>query len=198
MSDAPTLTTIHHDATLDGADRSDDWAAGVSFEAFLPTAESNETLWSSNWKRARVPEDLLARVAALPGEWRLLVLSEDWCFDAANTIPIVARFAEAAPALEMRLLARDEHLGLMDEHLTGGRARAIPAVILLDGTLRERGWWGPRPADLHAWRMTAGMEVEGDDRYREMRKWYVRDKGRSTLEEITRLIEGAAGGGHVA
>ena len=125
-------TTTHFDPTTEGADRSEEWTQGQPFEDFLPTAEKNVGLWTSGWERARIPEAVQARADALPGEWKLLVLSADWCGDASNTIPPLARLVEQTEGLELRLLERDDHLDLMDEHLTGGTARSIPAVILLD------------------------------------------------------------------
>ena len=192
------IRTSHTDPALDGADRSDAWNAGIDYETFLPTAADNVGLWTSNWERGRAPEDLVERAEAVPGHWHLLVMSADWCGDASNTMPVLARFAEAASNVELRLVERDDHLDLMDEHLTGGTARAIPIVIVLDGEYRERGWWGPRPADLQAWFKTEGQTLDKDARYRELRKWYARDRGRTTIEEVLALIESAGGSGHVA
>ena len=190
-------STTHFDPLLDGRDRSADWEKGQTMDDFLPTAVENEGVWNSNWKRAKVPEDLAARASGVAGSWKLLVLSADWCGDAANSMPIVARLAEQTDGLEFRLLERDDNLDLMDEHLTGGTARSIPVVILLDGDGKERGWWGSRPADLQAWVKTAGMEMEKDARYKEVRKWYARDRGRTTLSEIVSMIERAAGGSSI-
>ena len=178
--------------------READWQQGMSFEAFLPTAEDNADLWSQNWERARVPADLVERAEGVPGEWKLLVLSEDWCGDASNTIPPLAAFAAAAGNVDLRMLSRDEHLDLMDAHLTDGTKRAIPVVLVLDGEGVERGWWGPRPADLQAWFYGDGQELEKAERYRELRKWYARDKGRTTIEEVVRIMEQAGGAGLIA
>jgi hypothetical protein len=162
------------------------------FEDMLASAEKNADLWAAVWRRAAVPEEYLRRVAAVGGAWHLLVLSEDWCGDAVNTVPVVAKLAALAPTLDLRVLARDENLDLMDAHLTGS-SRSIPVVILLDGEFRERGWWGPRPAALQEWVLgPAGQALEKEARYREMRVWYARDAGRSTLEAVVRLIEDAA------
>ena len=185
------LTTSHPSPPTAGRDRSDAWGQGVSFRAFLPTARKNEGLWTGVWERAAVPPEVLARVAAVPGRWRLLVLSADWCGDASNTVPVLARLAEAAPNLELRLLDRDEHLALMDEHLTGGTARAIPAVILLDEADTEVAWWGPRPAELQAWVKGEGQRYGSGERYKHIRRWYARDRGQSTLEEVVALVEHA-------
>ncbi|MEM6326588.1 MAG: thioredoxin family protein [Bacteroidota bacterium] len=192
------LATTHFDPQTRGTDRSADWAQGQTFEDFLPTAEKNAGLWSSTWERTHIPDDLQARADALLGDWKLLVLSADWCGDASNTVPVLARLAEQTDGLDLRLLERDDHLDLMDEHLTGGTARAIPVVLLLDASGGERAWWGPRPVDLQAWVKSEGMEMETDARYREVRKWYARDKGRTTLHEVLAMIEAATGGQHVS
>ena len=184
--------TIH--STLGAPDRSASWEAGVPFETFLASAEDLVQLWTSTYVRATAPDDLVRRASALPGEWKLLALSADWCIDAAPVLPYVSRLAEAVPTLDFRLLDRDDHLGLMDEHLTNGRSRSIPVVILLDGDGRERAWWGPRPADLQAWVMGEGQELEKTERYKHARRWFARDKGRSTLREIVEMMETAGGG----
>jgi len=159
---------------------------------FLETARHNAELWAGVWRRAAAAPEHLARAAALPGRWHLLVLSADWCGDAVNLVPVLARLAEAAPNVELRLLDRDEHLALMDEHLTGGTARAIPAVIILDEHHTERAWWGPRPGPLQAWVKGEGQRYAAGERYKHVRRWYALDRGRTTVEEVVSLLEGAA------
>ena len=181
------------------ASRQSDWDQGISFEAFLDVAEENCDLWTNTYRRSQAPQDLVERAEAVPGDWRLLVLSEDWCGDASNTVPHVAAFADAASNVSLRMLDRDDHLDLMDEHLTGGTARSIPVVIVLDGAGHERGWWGPRPADLQAWFTSDDAQaMRKDERYRELRKWYARDKGRTTVAEVLSIIETAGGVGAVS
>ena len=58
-------------------------------------------------------------------------------------MPVVACLARDAHNLDLRVLARDENLDIMDTHLTNGRSRSIPVVILLDEDFVEKGWWGP-------------------------------------------------------
>lgn len=161
------------------------------FEEMLASAQKNADLWAAVWRRARVPEELLRRVAALGGAWHLLVLSEDWCGDAVNTVPVLAKLAELSPNLDIRVLARDHNLDLMDAHLTG-TSRAIPVVIVLDDRFVERGWWGSRPAELQRWVMGPGQTLDKEARYREVRSWYARDAGRTTLEEVVATLERAA------
>ncbi|NIP78450.1 MAG: hypothetical protein GWM90_04300 [Gemmatimonadetes bacterium] len=167
---------------------------GLSFDAFVNEAQANRDLWRAMTRRARVPEGARARIAAAPGRWRLLALAEDWCGDALNILPVVARLAEGAGNLELRVVRRDEHPALMARHLTRG-SRSIPVLILLDGSSEPRGWWGPRPGELQAWFEAEGRPLPKSDRYRELRRWYARDRGAAIAHEIADLVLcGAAGG----
>jgi hypothetical protein len=165
--------------------------SAATFEALLDSVQKNVELWAAMWRHARVDEEYVRRVSALPGHWHLLVLSEDWCGDAVNTVPIVARLAERCPNLDLRVLARDESPDIMDAHLTGS-SRSIPVIIVLDDAFEERGWWGPRPTVLQHWVSGQGQLLEKSARYREARTWYARDRGRTTLEEVVSIIEHAA------
>ena len=99
----------------------------------------------------------------------------------------MAKLGEQARCLEMRILRRDEHPAVMDRYLSGA-ARAIPIVIVLDAQFREVGHWGSRPAELQAWVMEARRTTPKDQLYPQIRRWYARDKGISTLREILALL----------
>ena len=155
---------------------------------FVAAARENVELWTSMSARARVPEDLVERARRVPGRRHLLVLLEDWCGDGVNTVPAIAALAAAVPGLELRVVARDEHPALMDAHLTNG-TRSIPVVIVLDEHFRELGWWGPRPAELQRWVLAEGQTLAKPERYKEVRRWYARDRARTTIEEVVALLE---------
>ncbi len=163
--------------------------AAPTFPEYLGTVEKNRELWHGLWDRASLPGDLVQAARDLPDRWYLLALSEDWCGDAVNSLPWVARLAEAAPNVELRVLERDENPDLMDAHLTGATSRSIPVVIAYDEDFREQGWWGPRPTELQQWVMEEGLELSTDERYARVRRWYARDRGRTTVEEILALLE---------
>lgn len=177
---------------IDTESLADRYEQGLSIEDFLPTAQKNADLWAQVWKRASVAEAHIARVEALRGQWHLLVLSADWCGDASNIVPVIARLAEQASNLSLRVLDRDEHPDLMDEHLTGGSSRSIPVVMILDEDFQERAWWGPRPSPLQQWVKEEGMALPSDERYRLVRRWYAQDRGVTSVEEVVLLMEAAA------
>jgi hypothetical protein len=164
------------------------FAAALPLAEYIARARKNKELWEAVYRTARVDPDALIRAGALPGPVHLLALSEDWCGDAVNAVPVVARLADLSPALELRVLARDEHPDLMNAHLTNG-TRSIPVVIALDAHYAELGWWGPRPAELQRWVLGPGRALPKDERYREVRRWYARDRGRAVLDEVLGILE---------
>ena len=131
---------------------------------------------------ARIPS--WARVTL--SQWealRLLILAEDWCGDASNTVPVLARWVEMTPGLELRILRRDEYPAVMDRYLTNG-SRSIPIVIALDPDFQELGHWGPRPTELQAWVMANKDRLPAEEKYKQVRRWYARDHGATTIREV--------------
>ena len=170
---------------------------GETFAEFMTRPIRSKEMWVALSHRLTIPIEISARVEALHGQWHLLVLSEDWCGDAVNTVPIVAKLVERCPNVDMRVLARDANPDLMDAHLTGG-SRSIPVIIVLDEAYEERAWWGPRPTALQRWVSGQGQLLEKTARYREARTWYARDRGRTTLDEVVSMLERAASTGVAA
>ena len=171
------------------------WRAGQTFDEHFSGATEAKlaSIARSIRSRASVPDDIATRLHAVGPGWHLLVLSADWCADAVSSLPWVEALADATPNVAMRILDRDANLDLMDAHLTNGRSRSIPVVILYDAAGVEQGWWGPRPRELQAWVMSPEAQaMPAPARFAEQRKWYTHDEGRSILAELTELIEQAA------
>ena len=161
------------------------WTTAQPYDAFVAASTEHRGLWEGIHRIARVPEWAAGMdLSATPR--RLLVLAEDWCGDASNTIPILAKLVDTVPGLELRVLRRDEHPEVMDRYLTNG-ARSIPIVIALDSAFREVGHWGPRPNELQAWVTANRAVVPKAELYPQVRKWYARDRGESTLREVLAL-----------
>jgi Thioredoxin len=158
---------------------------------YIAATVKNTEFWRGVDRLARLPDDVATRAAGLAGTVHLLALSEDWCGDAVNSLPVVARLAEATPAVELRVLGRDANPDLMDAHRTNG-TRSIPVVIAYDADFNEVGWWGPRPAELQRLFETELRSLPKDERNRRVRTWYARDRGRSTVTEVLDLIVRAA------
>jgi hypothetical protein len=98
-------------------------------------------------------------------------------------VPVLARWADAVPGMELRVVRRDEHPEVMDRYLTHG-TRSIPIVIVLDESFAELGHWGPRPAELQDWVVANKPRFSKAELYPQVRRWYARDKGEATLREV--------------
>ena len=172
----------------------EEWEAGVTWDEYLGGVQAHADLWHHHFEHAEVPESIAARLAELPGPRRVLILSEDWCGDAARSVPVIVKALAASPEVEVRLLDMEHHEDLINRHLSR-RAKAIPVAIVMDANGTDLGWWGPRPAPLQALLRDRLREI-GPPEKEEMGKfyapimgWYKRDSGITTLQEITLLLE---------
>jgi DNA-binding transcriptional LysR family regulator len=159
------------------------WDEALTFDGFVAACKAEHCgLWEGLYKLARVPDWALAALPAGVSR-KLLVIAEDWCGDASNTIPIVARLADRAPGLELKIIMRDKHPEVMDQYLTNG-SRSIPIVIALDESFEEVGHWGPRPIELQSWVMANRATMPKAELYPKVRQWYARDRGETTIREV--------------
>lgn len=164
------------------------WDQALAFEEFVASGKAEHTgLWQDVYRLARVPDWVSSAVT--PGARRkLLVIAEDWCGDASNTVPIIAKLADTVPGFELRIIQRDANPEVMNQYLTNG-ARSIPIVVILDESFQEVGHWGPRPTELQAWVVANRGVLPKTELYPQVRRWYARDRGETTLREVL----GAAG-----
>ena len=125
---------------------------------------------------------------ATPQTW--LVLTEGWCGDAAQNLPLIHKMAELNKNINLKLVLRDENLALMDLFLTNG-GRSIPKLIALDTDNNVIDTWGPRPKV--ATKMVADYKEKNgslDPQFKEyLQVWYNKDKGLSTQEDFVSLIK---------
>lgn len=161
------------------------WSHALTFEQFLlQSKEEHRALWEGIYRHLPVPK----AAASLNGRpLKLLVITEDWCMDASSTVPALVRMTEQAPGVELRIILRDQHPEVMNRYLTNG-SRSIPIVIGLDADFRELGHWGPRPGELQAWVMANKDVLPKEERLREQRKWYARDRGETTVQEVLGIL----------
>ncbi len=140
------------------------------------------------WKPA---ESLEQRLLAIESSLTFLTITEGWCGDAAQIVPIIELMANTNPMITHRLVLRDEHPELMDQFLTNG-TRSIPKTIIIDNaTAKVLGSWGPRPtgaaALLKALKLQSGLPKE--EQYNQLHGWYAKDKGEQTATEFLDAVE---------
>ncbi len=174
--------------TLESLDFRAVWDVAIPYTRFVEESEKNRGLWEGIYRTANVPEWALQLACDRASTARLLVIVEDWCGDASNTVPILARLGDEAHCLEMRLIRRDEHPEIMDRYLTNG-SRSIPIVIVLNEEFQELGSWGPRPSELQEWVMANKRRLPKNELYPQVRRWYAKDRGATTLREVLALLD---------
>ena len=120
-----------------------------------------------------------------------LVLTESWCGDAAQSLPVLNKIASITPHLTLKIVLRDAHIDLMQHFLTN-EAMAIPKLIAIDevsGVII--GQWGPRPSE--ATKMVTHYKVANGSLSPEFKKdlqiWYTKDKGQSIIDDITEVLK---------
>ncbi|MFM8596908.1 MAG: thioredoxin family protein [Flavobacteriales bacterium] len=96
-------------------------------------------------KTIEIPGRLKALLDKKANGWTWVVLSEPWCGDAAQCVPVLEKIAQTHSEIKTIYLLRDEHPTVMDAYLTNG-GRSIPKLICLDQEGKEIFTWGPRPA----------------------------------------------------
>jgi hypothetical protein len=119
-----------------------------------------------------------------------LIITEGWCGDAAQNIPVIEKIASESVNIETRYLLRDDNPELMDRFLTDG-ARSIPKLIAVDAESYEvLGTWGPRPKP--AQQLFLEMKARGLEKpliLENMQRWYNTDKTLSAQAEFEILLK---------
>lgn len=129
----------------------------------------------------------LSEERSLTMKW--LVITETWCADAAQSMPIMNAIAEEW-GIELKVVFRDENPDLMDAFLTKG-ARAIPILVMCDEDYNVLASWGPRPQHLQKLMedFKAGvLSATVDEVKKEMQTSYNKDKGNTIIKELNELL----------
>src|SRR5688500_6082723 len=161
----------------------------VQSEAMFNYGKLNRQRMHRLEKTVNLNESLKAAVQNLNAKWIWLIISEGWCGDAAQNIPVIEKIAAENDGIETRYVLRDENLELMDAYLTDG-ARSIPKLLCLDAeTLEVIGVWGARPQA--AQELFYAMKAEGLAKplmMENLQRWYFADKNQSIQKEFEILV----------
>jgi thiol-disulfide isomerase/thioredoxin len=160
-------------------------------EALLHYSELNDTRMNRLDKTISIPTENVEKLKQLENEQIWLVISEGWCGDAAQILPVINKMAEQNTKINLRIVFRDENDELMQLFLTNG-TRSIPKLIVLDkDTLEFITDFGPRPngAKKLILDYKAQHGIVDETAKTELQLWYLHDKGLSTQNEILEAIE---------
>lgn len=162
----------------------------IQSEALINYTVLNDRRMKRLDKTIRIDEATASKIKNYSRKVTWLVLTESWCGDAAQTMPLMNKIAELSSNIDFKIILRDEHLELMNRFLYNGTL-SIPKLIMIDDNSGEvLDDWGPRPS--RATKMVEDYKNEHGkltpEFKQELQVWYNRDKGQNTLEDLTRLL----------
>lgn len=141
-------------------------------------------------KTIQVVDEVKTVLQNLSKEYIWLVISESWCGDAAQILPVINKMAEVSDKIDLRIVLRDDNEDLMNLFLTNG-TKSIPKLIIIDKATNEVvNDFGPRPKGAKQLILDykAAHGIVDETAKIELQKWYLQDKGVSTQKEIMELL----------
>lgn len=123
--------------------------------------------------------------------WDWIVVSEAWCGDSAQCLPLIYKISELNPGINLKIILRDDNDDLISQYSTNG-SKSIPKLICLNSlTKNEIGTWGPRPTEIASMVKLLKAQnpaISHDDFVKQLHFWYAKDKGLSLQSDFYALI----------
>ncbi len=175
----------------------------LSFQEYVDKAEMNVPTIKANYEDTQISEEDHKHFASLSsrlekGAIKVLALSEPWCGDCVENLPIVAKLASLYPCFDLLVFSRDDNLDIMDRYLTDGK-RVIPVFVFFDEKGQEIGRFIERPQgarDFLARETEQHKGLSEEERQKAMygvrtrlRKLYKTQFRDETIREIRRILE---------
>lgn len=141
-------------------------------------------------KTVKLDLDLVAKMKSLEEKQNWILITESWCGDAANGVPVLSALSELNKNIDLRIVLRDTNIELMDEFLTNG-GRSIPKLIVTDQEFNVLYSWGPRPKPAQKlydeWRNNEN-KIPYKEFQVDLQKWYNQDASASMQQELIHLM----------
>lgn len=184
--DGRTLFTYkEYRAMLDDAIVNGKTTGSDQSEAMLAYTKMNIVRMNRWDKTAKLTEEVSNVVNDIPKQ-KWIVLTEGWCGDAAQNLPIIFKMSEQNEQIDLHIILRDNNLDIMDAYLTNG-GRSIPKLIAVDDKKKVLFTWGPRPQNMQ--QAVKKMKEEGGDYAKVIHKMYALDKAVSIQNEFVNLLK---------
>ncbi len=143
------------------------------------------------YKTVSLNSELEKKVTDIQSPQTWLLITESWCGDASQTVPIIAKLADLNNSIELKIVLRDSQEDLMVHYLTNG-GKSIPILAILDEELNEISRWGPRPEPAQnkvlEYKSLPDPKPPYSELSTEIQKWYNADKGILTQKEILDIL----------
>lgn len=141
-------------------------------------------------KTLKIPLTFEEKIKSVNTKITWLVITESWCGDAAHVLPVMNKISKMNENINFKVVLRDENEALMNQFLTNGN-KSIPKLIMIDNrTNNVVSTYGSRPNVVT--KLVNDFKNEHGSLTPEFKEglqlWYNKDKGQSTLEDLTQLL----------
>lgn len=145
---------------------------------------------TQKWLKIFKPsQELIDTVTLINSPQNWMVITESWCGDSAQSLPIIVKTADLNPRINLKIILRDSNPNIMDRYLTNG-TKSIPKLIAFDEKGTELFLWGPRPAEAKNLIMKLKNEgLEKSEINKQLHLWYAKNKGTAMEKELISLIK---------
>jgi thiol-disulfide isomerase/thioredoxin len=115
----------------------------VPIDDYLSQMTQNREKVMENLERAVITEKDREFFSRHP--LRVLILTEEWCVDSTQFVPVLTALSREVPDLQIRVLRRDENKDLATNYRRKDGYQAIPVFIFFDQNMREIAFLIERP-----------------------------------------------------
>jgi hypothetical protein len=161
----------------------------IQSEDLLNYSKLNDRRMTRLDKTIQLSQETLLGLKKIDKPITCLVLTEGWCGDAAQTLPVISKIADESDLITLKIIFRDEHEELMNQFLTNG-GKSIPKLLVLNSENKVLNTWGPRP------NTATKMVQDYKNKYgqldaafkQQLQVWYNKDKGVNIQEDMLGLL----------
>ena len=161
----------------------------IQSEDLLNYSKLNDRRMTRLDKTIQLSQETLLGLKKIDKPITCLLLTEGWCGDAAQTLPVISKIADESDLITLKIIFRDEHEQLMSQFLTNG-GKSIPKLLVLNSENKVLNTWGPRP------NTATKMVQDYKNKYgqldaafkQQLQVWYNKDKGVNIQEDMLGLL----------
>lgn len=161
----------------------------IQSEDLLNYSKLNDRRMTRLDKTIQLSQETLLGLKKIDKPITCLVLTEGWCGDAAQTLPVISKIADESDLITLKIIFRDEHEQLMSQFLTNG-GKSIPKLLVLNSENKVLDTWGPRP------NTATKMVQDYKNKYgqldaafkQQLQVWYNKDKGVNIQVDMLGLL----------
>lgn len=154
----------------------------------------NHTRMERIEKRAALNDQLKTTMDQLAHPQQWILLTETWCGDSAQNLPVIGKAAEyAGDHIQLTIVLRDRNTHLIEQYIPEF-GMGIPRLLVLDEQDQLLAQWGARPQPAQAFIDKWKADPENVDKkevQKDMQLWYAKNKHQALQDELVGLIEKA-------